>query len=54
MNYNVTAIQLGMGKIEPFDPEKLKLIITGNEKAIKQLNKKNYFVAIEKFNDAKL
>ena len=50
MNYSVTAIQLGMGRIEPFDPEKLKLIITGNEKAIKQLNKENYFIAIEKFN----
>ena len=52
MNYSVTAIQLGMGNIEPFDPEKLKLMITGNEKAIKQLNKKNYFRAIEKFNDS--
>jgi hypothetical protein len=52
MNYSVAAIQLGMGKIEQFDPEKLKLIITGNEKAIKQLNKKNYFNAIEKFNKA--
>jgi hypothetical protein len=53
MNYSVTAIQLGMAKIEPFDPEKLKLIIVGNEKALKQFNKKNYFAAIEKFNDAK-
>ena len=53
MNYNVTAIQLGMGRIEPFDPEKLKLIIAGNEKAVKQLSKKNYFNAIEKFNNAK-
>jgi len=53
MNYSVTAIQLGMGRIEPFDPEKLKLIIAGNEKAVKQLSKKNYFNAIEKFNNAK-
>lgn len=53
MNYSVTAIQLGMGKIEQFDPEKLKLIIAGNEKAIKEINKKDYFLAIEKFNNAK-
>lgn len=51
-NYSIAAIELVKGVIEPFDPEKLKLIIAGNEKAIRKFNKKNYFVAIEKFNTA--
>jgi hypothetical protein len=52
MNTSIAAIKLTTGEIEPFDPEKLKLIIIGNEKAMKKYNKKNYFNAIEKFNDA--
>jgi hypothetical protein len=52
MNTSIAAIKLTTGNIEPFDPEKLKLILTGNEKAMKRFNRKNYFSAIEKFNAA--
>jgi hypothetical protein len=51
-NYSIAAIELVTGIIESFDPEKLKLIIAGNEKAMKKFNKKSYFSAIEKFNHA--
>lgn len=47
---HITAIQWGDGPVEPFSTERLREMIKGDEKALRLLEKKNYYRAIERFN----
>lgn len=49
----ISAIQLGSGPIEPLTEARLREMIAGNEKALRALDKKDYYKAIRKFNEAK-
>ena len=44
-NHTIAAVQFTNGNIEAFDPEKLKIVISGNEKALRRFNKKDFFAA---------
>lgn len=46
----ISALQVGDGPIEPLSEARLREILKGDEKALKALEKKNYYKAIQKFN----
>jgi hypothetical protein len=46
----ITAIQLGEGPVEPLSEARLREMLQGDEKALKFLEKKNYYRAIREFN----
>lgn len=49
-NEVLAAFQDGDNPIQPMDPEKLKLVMHGNTKALEALNKNDYLKAVKKYN----
>ncbi len=50
--FYLNAFQYKNEEIQSLDPEKLRIIIQSNEKAVKAFNKKDYYNAILKYNNS--
>jgi hypothetical protein len=48
----ITAIQVGEGPIEPLKEDQLRELMKDNKRAMKFLEKKNYYTAILKYNES--